>query len=183
MKTRSILGLTILVTFLGCSALVIDPSMDAVEAGDLTLALSACGATPGGGLDICRVTEGTRIESSWKLIIPNGKRIVGGEVDIYYRDIHKTYGITGNILEIPWKDFFGVDTWGRDQDGQALALLLVRYVDDNGVESLIKFRGIAMIVVTKKGYDRLPIDSGFSTFRTVCKVQYSTAGRGAVSCK
>lgn len=183
MKARSIFGLTFFVTLLGCSALVIDPSMDAVEAGDSTLALSACEATPGGGYDICRVTAGTRIESSWKLFVPGGRRVTGGEIDVYYRDIHKSYAAKGPIVEIPWKDFFGAETWSKAQDGQALALLLIRYTDDNGVEQVVKFRGIAQIVVTSPGYDRLPIDSGFSTFKTTCKISYSTAGRGAVSCK
>lgn len=183
MKKRSIFGLAILVTLLGCSALVIDPSMNSVDAGDYTLAVSACEAVPGNGMDICRVTEGTKIESSWKLVIPSGKRITGGEIDVYYRDIHKSYAISGSIVEIPWKEFFGSPTWEKAQDGEALALLLVRFLDDNGNERLTKFRGIAKIVVTSKGYDRLPIDSGFSAFKTTCKIQYSTEGRGAVSCK
>lgn len=183
MKARSILGLTFFVTLLGCSALVIDPSMDAVEAGDSTLAISACEATPGGGYDICRVKSGDRIESSWKLFIPIGKRITGGEVDVYYRDIHKSYPINSPILEIPWKEFFGAETWSKAQDGQALALLFIRWKDDNGIEQITKFRGIAQLVVTAPGYDRLPVDSGFGGFKTSCKITYSTAGRGNVTCK
>ena len=167
-----------------CSSLVVDRSMPAVAAGDYTLAISACENVPGGGMDICRVRENTTIESVWKLIVPQGKNIVqGGEIDVYYRDVHRQYGVTGSVVEIPWRDFFSQERWTSDLDGEALALVLVRWKTPEGIEEVVKFRGIAKIVVTKEGYDRLPIDSGFAAWKTTCKVQYSTAGRGAVQCK
>lgn len=167
----------------GCAAFVVDRSISAVEAGDSTLALSACGAVPGGGMDICRVTEGTVITSSWKLIVPAGRSVLGGEVDVYYRDLHKQYPVTGSVIEIPWRDFFGSDTWSSPMDGEALALVLLRWKTPEGIEEIVKFRGIAKIVVTKAGYDRMPIDSGFGVWPTTCRIQYSTAGRGALSCQ
>ena len=170
----------------GCSGLIIDPSMQAVEAGDYTLAVSACANVPGGGMDICHVRAGTKIESSWKLFLPQKKnQTLGGEVDVYYRDTHYSFGFDKNtkILEIKWSEIMDSDTWSRDMDGEALALVLLRYVDENGIEEVVKFRGIAKIIVTQEGYDRLPIDSGFHTWGSTCKIQYSTAGRGAVSCR
>lgn len=185
MRTRGILAMALLGSLLGCSALVLDTSTDAVGAGDYTLAGSACDAVPGGGMDICRVTSGTMIASAWTLVIPNGSPIEGGEIDVYYRDVHKSYAAVAGqtMVQIPWKDFFGVPTWTADQDGEVEALLLIRWKDSSGVEQQTKFRGLAKIVVTAPGYDRLPIDSGFAAFSTDCKIQYSTAGRGVVSCK
>jgi hypothetical protein len=180
---KSVFALALVLAVLGCSSLVVDPSIQAVDANDYTLATSACEAAPGGGMDICRVTEGTKIESSWVMIVPSGKGIAGGEVDVYYRDIHKNYPVTGKVVEIPWRDFFGADLWSRDMDGEALALVLVRFKTPEGLQEIAKFRGIAKIVVTKPGYDRMPIDSGFAGWKTTCKIQYSTAGRGAISCK
>lgn len=167
-----------------CSGLVMDPSIAAVDAGDYTLAVSACEATPGGGMDICRVREGDPIQSSWKLIIPNGKNVTGWEVDIYYRDVEHPVKQTGQggVIEIPWDQFFQQKTWTSDLDGEALALATVRYKDNTGIEKVVQFRGLAKLVVTKQGYDRLPIDSGFAAWKESCKVQYSTAGRGAVQC-
>jgi hypothetical protein len=104
---------------------------------------------------------------------------------VYYRDIVKTYGITPgqNLVEIPWATFFSENQWTSSMDGEAMALLSVRYKDPQGIEQVAKFRGLAKIVVTKPGYDRLPIDSGFSAWKTDCKIEYSTAGRGAIQCK
>ena len=173
-----------LLALCACShGLVIDPSIPAVEAGDETLISSLCEAVPNGGMDVCHVKEGTAIQTGWKLVVPDGFRVDGGEVDVYYRDIHKQYGVTKNVINIPFRDFFGSTTWGPQHDGEALALVLIRYRTDQGIQEIMKFRGIAKIVVTKPGYDRMPIDSGFAAWGTTCKVQYSTAGRSALKCK
>lgn len=185
MKRLPLLLAAFLLSIAGCSTVLIDPSIQAVDAGDYTLAVSACEAAPGQGMDICRVREKAAIESSWRLFIPAGKAVLGGEVDVYYRDLHRSYAVAkgDGIIEIPWKDFFGQTTWDRSMDGEALALVALRFATPNGVEEVVKFRGIAKIVVTKEGYDRLPIDSSYGAFKTTCKIQYSTAGRSAVECK
>ncbi len=177
--------LVIFALLVGCTTIVIDRSLPAVEAGDYTIAMSAgCGAVPGLGMDVCHVRAGTKIEAVWNLAVPSGhKEILGGEVDVYYRDVHKSYGITGRVVSIPWKDFFGSDTWESSMDGEALALVLIRYKTPEGIEEIAKYRGIAKIVVTKEGYDRLPIDSGFGAFTSTCRIVYSTAGRSAMECK
>ncbi len=170
-----------------CSGLVVDPSISAVEAGDYTLALSACENTPAGGMDVCHVTEGTKIQSSWKLFIPTKKddKVLGWEADFIYRDAQHQVHLTGedNIAEIKWSEFFGETTWTKDMDGEALALVTVRYKANDGTIQIVQFRGIAKLVVTKPGYSRLPIDSGFITWGTTCKVSYTSAGRSSVSCK
>lgn len=173
----------ILMLLAGCAHLVMDPSVSAVEAGDYTLATSACEAVPGRGMDVCHVREGSRIESKWTLVVPSGRGVLGGEVNVYYRDIQRSYAVTGPVLEIPWKEFFGKENWDRSMDGEALALVTVRLQTPEGDEVMANYRGIAKLVVTKQGYDRLPIDSGYARVKLNCKVQYSSAGRGAVECR
>lgn len=181
-----LLGLGFLLgLFVACAHLVIDTSMQAFAAGDYTLAMSACEAVPAGGMDICRVRENAAIDSSWTLILPKPNTVLGWEVDVYYRDVaHAVHYVgTGPTVQIPWKDFFNQNVWTADLDGEALALVTVRYKDQTGVEYQTRLKGIAKIVVLKEGYDRLPVDSGFVAWKTACKVQYSTAGRGVVSCQ
>lgn len=156
--------------------------MDAYAANDFTL-ISTCNATPGIGMDICLFTEGDSIVSSWQLILPHGDRITGGEVDVYYRDLHKSYNVSSSPLVISFNDFFGANKWSSDLDGELLALVTIRWKDDTGLIQTTKLRGIAKTVVTKPGYDRMPIDSGLHAFSTDCKIQYSTAGRSALECK
>lgn len=167
-----------------CSTVaVVDTSPDAIKSGDYSLIHSVCGAAPGRGLDVCLVSDGTPIDSVWRLVVPSGKSVIAGELDVYYRDIHKSYPISGSVVEIPWKDFFGVDLWSADFDGEVMALLVVRWKDATGIEQVTKFRGLAKIIVTSKGYERLPIDSGVAQWQTTCKIDYTTAGRSALSCK
>lgn len=170
----------------GCSGLVIDRSMPAADAGDYTLAVSACEAVPGHGMDVCRVREGAAMDSSWKLVIPaQGRGILGWEADLYYRDVAQPLHAvgTGSVVELPWREFFHEEVWQRHHSGEAMALVTVRYRTPEGLEELVRFKGIAKLVVLAQGYDRLPIDSGFSTWGTTCRIQYSTAGRGALQCK
>lgn len=168
-----------------CSRLTIDPSMSAVEAGDYTLVHSACGTVPANGVDACHSIEGTEITKSWVMIIPvTHYGVYGGDIDVYYRDIHKKYSIKKDteIIEIKWSDFFGKKTWSKDMNGEVLALISLRY-DKKGIEEVALFRGIAKIIVTKKGYTRLPIGSSFSGWETECIINYTTAGRSSLNCK
>ncbi len=168
-----------------CSTLVVDRSMPAVQAGDFTLAISACQAVPGRGMDLCRVKENAAIESVLRLIVPAGTAHVrGGEITLYYRDVTKTFAIKDSpLIEIPWKEFFGADKWSRAMDGEVLALAEVRYETPEGLEEIWRARGVAKIIVTREGYDPLPLDSGFSAWAINCKIDYSTAGRSDVKCK
>jgi hypothetical protein len=163
---------------------VIDPSADAFNSGDFTLVHSACQASPGLGFDICRVTEGATIDSFWTLIIPHGPATEGGEVDVYLRDQKKTYPIKINdtAIIIPWTDFFPTGIWDLSMSSEAMALVILKWKDPTGIDGVTKLRGLAKIVVTKKDYAELPIDSGFSTWKESCEVQYSSAGRGALKC-
>ena len=162
-----------------------DPSVDAFASGDYTLIGSACGAVPGRGMDVCQVTQGSQISTAWTMILPPiGGKVLGGEIDVYYRTLHKQYSLTDKpILQIPWADFFGSKTWSPDQDGEVEALALIRWQDNTGVTQVTKLRGLAKIIVTSAGYDRMPIDSGFQAWTTKCTIQYSSAGRSALECK
>lgn len=157
--------------------------MDAYSAGDYTLIASACSAVPGRGMDVCQVTDGTPIASAWKMIVPDGMAVQGGEVDVYYKDIHKSYPVIGNIIQISWSDFFGMKTWDSTLDGEVEALATVSWKDNTDIVKTTEFRGLAKIIVTKAGYNRMPIDSGFQAWSSACRVQYSTAGRSAIKCQ
>lgn len=175
-------GFAIILAAVGCAHLVIDTSMPAVAAGDFTLP-TGCEAVPGRGMDICRVKEGAKIDSVWRLIVPVGSNsFLKGELTVFYRDISKTYPLTQPLVEIPWKDFFAADTWSKDFDGEALALAQIHWKTPEGIEEVWTARGIAKLVVTAQGYDPLPMDSNLGTWGTNCKFQFSTAGRSAVEC-
>lgn len=175
--------LVLAVLLAGCSSTPVDPSVEAVKSGDLTLVLSACENVPARGMDICRVKEGAEIKSAWRLVVPMGKQFSGGELTVYYKDVQKTYPILTQVVEIPWIDLLGGKVWRSDMHGEALALAIIRWTDDAGTERLLKARGIAKLIVTKAGYDPMPLDSAFSAWGTECEIQYSTAGRSAISCQ
>lgn len=179
---KTCVGLLFLVA--ACSSIVMDPSMEPVEAGDQTLVLSACTGLPVVGFDACRVKENQPIESVWRLFFPapHGD-ISGGELTVNFHDVSKSYAITGPILDIHWSDFFQDKVWKKEYNGIALALAFVRYKDEQGVERMVKARGEARILVLAEGYDPLPIGTPFGQFKLKCKVEFSTAGRSAVECK
>ena len=177
----------------GCSgSLKMDRSTDAFNAGDMTL-LSSCQAAPGplislaSGVDSCRFTVGDIVAGKWILIAPppkNAKKVIGGSVDLYYRDLHKAYPITDWTIPIDFKNFLGNGTWSKDfHEGVIEALVSVSWVDNQGIQQITRFRGIAVLIVTDLGYERLAIDSGNQTWGTSCKVQYTNAGRGSVVCR
>lgn len=175
-------------TLVSCDTLVIDPSANAMESNDWTLVLSACGAVPGGGMDICRVTEGTATDQVLRLIVPhNDKFFLGGEGMIYFKGRKIPVAVTDKFIEIPWSQVLGENLWKSEHDGEALILVTLRFKNEQGVEEVWKARGIAKVIVLKPGYSVLPIDSGYVTFereiKVKCKVQYTTAGRSAVDCK
>lgn len=172
-------------SLLGCASLafVSDPSVGAVDAGDYTMVLSACEAAPGVGMDICRLVEGQKITQNWVMVLPVDKKNVGGEVTVFYRGLEKVFPVKGRLIEIPWKDFLGSDTWKKEHSGEALALANIRYRDDAGTQEELYLRGIAKLVVVKPSYTRLPIDSGLHSWQSECKIQYSASGRSAVQCK
>jgi hypothetical protein len=179
------LPLVVGVLLSGCvGKTIVDPSIPAVEANDYTLMISACENVPARGLDICRVKAGQKIESVWRIIVPvDDRAFLGGEITVYYKDISRSYSVTQSIVEIPWKDFIGEASWSESHGGVALALAQIRYRTPEGIEQLWWARGEALLVVLKPGYDPMPVDSGFSTWGTTCRIEYSTAGRSAISCK
>lgn len=166
---------------LGCKSLVMDSSLAAVDAGDYTLAVAACEGMPGRGADICRFKRGSEIASSWQVVLPEGDRILGGEVEVTFRDVTRTYPVLGSLVSIPFKDILGTTHWEASHDGFALALATIRY-QGRETEEVVRARGIAFIVVTDPGYDPLPIDSDTGVFKTKCEIQMSTAGRSALKC-
>ena len=185
MRRRAPLGVLLVGALICCvPKLTLDPSISAVEANDLTLAVSACEGAPGRGVDVCRVKESQKIDQVWRLVVPvDHNTFLDGELTVYFHGASKSYAIQNALVEVKWDDLIGSSVWTRDMDGEALALAQIRWKTPAGITEVWKARGIAKVIVTKEGYDPLPMDSGFSAWATTCKVQYSTAGRSAVSCK
>lgn len=160
-----------------------DTSMDAVEARDKTLVMSACETAPSRGLDICRYVEGSKIEGKWTLIMP-WEHSTRGTVRIRYRDRVMSYEVSGPTIDIYWSDVVGSKIWQRQHDGLIQALGEVTFTDWNGAVVTTKVLGYAYIVILKPGYTPLYIDSGevhpFKTTR--CVVIYSEKGRSQIQC-
>lgn len=172
-----------LATLASCKSIVLDPSISAIQAGDYTLALSGCSAHPGQGADTCRVKIGEPVSAEWAVIVPFGDFFETGELLIRYKDIEKTYAITSKVVKGAWRDIIDHEVWQSTDSGIALLLAELRFRDPQGVVRLVQARGILFLVPTSTVYEVMPIDSGFAGFKTICKVQYSTAGRSAIECK
>lgn len=167
--------------------IVVDRSMNAVEAGDFTLAISACSSVPNGGFDACRFKEGAPIQSSWITYLPYGGKVLGGEATVMYQGIEKVYSIVEDQKEIviPWQDFFTDNVWKTQYSGVASMRIDLRILDNNDVEKTIPAVGEARIFVLSSGYSVLPVDSGYAAWEReiTCKLSYTTSGRSNVTCK
>lgn len=181
---RSVLVALLGLMLQGCKTVPVDPFPSAFGS-DLTLVVSSCSGLPGRGADICRVKEGTAIESVWRVFLPVGKEILGGEVAVFFKDIQKTYSVQPDqiLVEVPWSDLVAGGIWKTSDEGTALIVAKLRFKDAQGIERLIRAKGLAILQINPKDYDLMPIDSGFQAWEGTCRVQYSTAGRSAVECK
>ncbi len=182
MKYTSVVFLILL---LGCVSFVIDPSPNAVDAGDLTL-VSTCNAIPVRGMDMCLFKDTAPINSSWTLVVPHDNtHFLGGEITLYFGDLSKSYAITSDTIEISWAEFFKSSTWNKSLDGEVLAVAKLRYKNDEGIEEVWRGRGIAKIIITSANYNPVPLDSGYIAFEKSfkCRIGYTTSGRSAVECK
>lgn len=170
----------------GCKTFVVDTSPEAIASGDFTL-INSCQIIPAGGLDICRVIEGSAIESSWVIMVPSAKEVLDGEIIIRYKDVSKSYSVSGGQeqVEIPFKDIVRAQAWSRDHFGDVLALGHLRFKDSNGTIRVVGAMGMAKIVVLKPGYSPLPLNSSFGIWEREfkCTTEYSTSGRSQVECK
>lgn len=181
-KALFVAGLVIVL--MACETFIVDPSINAVEADDLTV-VSACQNLPVGGFDACRFREHSGISSNWSLFLPFGDHIVGGDVTVFYKDTQKSYAIRGKRVEIPWREIIGRDEWSKSHNGIALALATIKFKDESGIERVVQARGEARLLIVSESYSVMPIDSGFVSWsqEVKCKIQYSSAGRSAVQCK
>lgn len=191
-KMISTMILSLLCIVGGCSSLAIDSSTDAFAAKDLTL-VSSCQATPGqqlslaSGVDSCHFTVGDTVAGSWTLIAPppgSANKVTSGTVDVYFKDLHKSYPISSWTIPIDFASFLGISQWSTDLDeGVVEALVTLNWSDNEGIMHVTKYRSIAVLIVTASGYDRMPIDSGNQAWGATCKAQFSTTGRSAIQCQ
>lgn len=194
MAARRVLLALAVFAMCGCSAkpAVVDRSSDALDSGDMTL-VSSCQSTPGaglslaGGVDSCRFSSGDKVAGAWTLVVPppgKGQFVTGGTIDVYYRDLHKSFPVKSWATQVQFTDLFGPVTWSDSMDETVIeALATINWTDQNGLNQITKFRGIAVLLITAPGYDRLPFDSGNSIWGAKCWTQLTSAGRSAVECK
>lgn len=169
-------------TSAACPQVPIDLSVSATDAGDKTLVHSACHAAPSGGLDICRVVDGSVITEEWQLILPHDPKAgTEGTIRIRYRDNLMSIPITGPVVKIPWKEIVRSERWNPSLEGPAQAVATIKVETPHGPQ-WVDMLGIAIPIVLSRGYEPLPMDSGAEKFATDCKVQYTTAGRSAITC-
>lgn len=180
---KRLLILALLMDLLGCSTILVDPSVSAVQAGDYTLAMSVCGTVPGQGVVVCRAKEGSVIASHWTLVLAQGGNIKGGECDVQYRDLSLSIAIKPGLAfyDISLADLMGHTSWATKDSGTAVVYCNVDVDTGSGIQP-VKARGFAFFIVTSPDYDPMPIDSGFVAVSTDCKIQYSTSGRSAIKC-
>lgn len=172
----------------------IDTSKPAVEAGDYTLISgispmgvlthSPCLALPNGGFDVCRFVEGSSVSAVWRIVVPSGKRVKGGQLIVSYKDIRKSYAPVDSVVTVPFADLVG-NTWDKAAEGEAEALAILQWQDDRGLIQETRALGIARILVLSKDYAVLPLDSGVQSFEAEvkCRLQYTSAGRSAYRCE
>ena len=165
-----------------CKGILIDTTMSAAQAGDATIVMSS-GGIPSQGFDVLRVEDGTKITSSWKIIIPVNKFMTGAELVIRYKDRKRTYALNGASVSIPWKDIIGDDTWNIAHNGVAQVTAQIQYKTKTSDANFIDILGYTFIRVFGKGYLPLPTGSPYGAFKATCTVEYSSNGRSAVSCK
>lgn len=139
------------------------------------------------GVDSCHFTVGDLIDGSWTLVVPPpgpSKFVTGGTVDVYFKGTHKSYPILSWTTQVPFADLFGGGNWTADKDETVVeALATVNWTDEQGLNQVTLYRGVAVLIVTAAGYDRMPFGSGNALWGATCRVELSSAGRSAVVCK
>lgn len=178
------LALIVLLMMNGCYTVNRDKAfLKAIEAGDKTLIHSACHAGPTVGYDICKVREGRLIREKWVLIVPYDSRVEYGGIRIRWKDTIKTYPVKSPLVIIPFKDIIGETRWKKEHEAPLQAQVGLKVRDSNGETVWVDLLGYAFLIVLTESYHPLFIDSGNQFFETTCKIQYSTAGRSAITCK
>lgn len=173
----------ILLLLCSCTTMKKDSSPKAVASNDMTLVHSACSSAPSQGLDICRVVQGAAITQSWIMILPVKRGLRSGEIRVRYKDSLRTFPINPDtaVFILPWREIIGHDEWALEDEAPAQALAKLEFEDFPGL-TYVDIMGVAFVVVLKRGYSPMPIDSGAEYFTTDCKIEYSTAGRSAILC-
>jgi hypothetical protein len=169
----------------GCMGkVVMDPSISPASAGDFTLVLTAGTDAVASGLSALRVKEEAPVDASMQFVLPTGKKITGGELHLDYRDVSKSYAITkeSGVISVPYSDLISHPAWQKADEGTILVRAKVEYDSGQG-QAVLNMSGLVFVIVHQKGYDPMPLDSGYVAFKTNCTVVYSTVGRSAVSCK
>lgn len=166
----------------GCNSIPIDPSPSALASNDKSLVFTAGQNGLRQGIDIVRVWEGDPIGQGLQIVVPQGDAVKALEVSAHYNGTKTSFASKNNVLVIPYQQLTKHTEWSLDDDGVVQIYAKVQ-VEKDSEPLWIDAQAYAYIVVLRKGYSPLPLNSGVEAFKTNCKVQYTTAGRSVAACK
>ena len=148
---------------------------------DKTLIHGACKKAPNQGVDICRVVEGSEIDSDWNIFLPWAESAVQATVRVRYKDRTLSFKFADRFATIPFKEVIGRNYWGVDDDGPVQALATIEF-DDGPGQKYVQALGYAYIIVLRKGYTPLPLNDSNTFGELNCKMQFTDSGRSNFTC-
>lgn len=164
-----------------CSGIPMDPSPSAIGSGDKTLIHGICKKSPGAGVDMCRVIEGSKIEATWTIYLPWDSSVIAANVRVRFKDKVSTFTSYESILEIPLKEVVGEEVWNQKHDGPIQAIATLE-LEPGGPKRYVQALGYAYVVVLSPGYSPLPFNDAHSFGKLHCWIEYTDAGRSSYSC-
>lgn len=135
-----------------------------VENNDQNLFVSACETSMGRGVDVCRFVEGSKIESSLKIYLPQAER---HEIRVRFQDQVKSFSSQGDSFELVWKDVVGADLWDRRFDGP-IQIVVTSDLKGKKIRSL----GHAFLIILKKGYNPGPLNGKPNSIK-YCELKFN----------
>ena len=166
---------------IGCSGLPTDPSPNAMASNDKTLIHGACSNAPNHGVDVCRVVEGSPIEAEWNIFLPWAPDAVSADIRVRFKDRVQTFSFADRFVTIPLKDVIGEETWKLSHDGPIQAVATIKFTDGPG-DKFVQLLGYAYVIVLKKGYKPLGLQSEEGFGKLNCVMEFTESGRSLFKC-
>lgn len=173
---------------------VLDQSVSAHEAKDLTVIFEGCGKEPTDGFLFCRLPVGSRALDSIRMYFP---RVNCDRVScIRYQLLTATGGLGPSgtvdkqetVVEIPASEFLGVSSPLEAKDGgERQVLVRLWYTDKEGQERSMFAHGVVYFWIVDSGYQTLACkdpEAGWEIgFSETCHAYFSTGFRTSVCCE
>lgn len=165
----------------GCKDVIIDPSPNAMASGDITLAFTAGQNPVRQGVDVFRVTEGETTFGEMQIVAPQMPELIAGELSVRYKGRGLQKNFSGRVIRISWRELVGRETFDLNDDGIVQMVGRAQWNAPDGPR-WIDVQGYAFLIVLRKGYSPVPLNSGLEADKQSCAVDYTSSGRSAVSC-